>query len=254
MKPSALAAALLPALVMPSMAAERGCFKEAAAWLDQAAADAEARYGVSVTCGPSSGSKQYLLVADGDGTPLGALDAYRDEAAAAVAKRLSGMLSLGREKLKSLTAAHEALLEDMRRLDAEYHVDAGFPTALANSVRYPDNQAQLLGLGMPDCSGGGYQSTTPLGRLAVKVSEYLPGRDEYGDDSIYKKGDLQVAFAADAGLQASYAARVKALTSDNQCLAYLQRAEEYSADRMRAKLGPDAKITSWDELRQKYSR
>ncbi len=98
------------------------------------------------------------------------------------------LLSLSKEQIIAMDNAKKALYEDIDWMKDNYGVNFYDPNAMPFAFRFPENKHQRLYVTLAahqisDC-------------FLVKPTEFVLGRSDYEDSSIYQQGDLQRLFVA----------------------------------------------------------
>ncbi|MGV8087145.1 MAG: hypothetical protein ACP5N1_05950 [Candidatus Woesearchaeota archaeon] len=119
-------------------------------------------------------------------------------------KKLVEMLQTPKIQLKKLVESNEILATDIKELEEFWGASFYVPHALPLEERILNGQKQLLNLTTELYDARYYNSSNPVGKLYVNISEYVPGKNYYADDSIYKKGDLQKELVKDSKLFSAY--------------------------------------------------
>jgi hypothetical protein len=119
-------------------------------------------------------------------------------------KKLDEMLQTPKIQLKKLVESNEVLNSDITELEEVWGVYPYQPRALLLAERTLNGQKQILNLTTDLYTATRYDSSDMIGKLYVNISEYIPGKNDYPDDSIYKKGDLQKEFVKDSEVFSKY--------------------------------------------------
>jgi len=106
---------------------------------------------------------------------------------------------LSEDRLVAVEEASKALNADIKDIEESLGLQFYSPRAVPIYNRCPSSTLQLLYMGMETHrDGGGYSSLDLISKdFKVKISEFVPEREDYSDAILYKKGDLQAAFCND---------------------------------------------------------
>ncbi len=173
----------------------------------------DAEYVISITGGPDI----YSLVDLSDGGKIGTVMLRRSDYypgadeklyhGGDLQEKLEEMLMTPMEQLKRLVESDRLLYDDIRRLKADLGVLCYKPTAWSQEERIPDGERQILIATTEFSDGHCYISSEGIGVVFVNISEYIPGRHDYPDGTIYREGELRQEFSNDRELVSAYVER-----------------------------------------------
>ncbi len=107
------------------------------------------------------------------------------------------LLSLSKEGILAMHAARKALYEDIAWMRENYGVTFYDPNAMPLEYRFPENQHQRLFVAMEHFTDKAWTSSHQISDcFLVKPTQFILGRSDYEDSSIYQQGDLPRLFVA----------------------------------------------------------
>lgn len=174
----------------------------------------EVSYQISVRGGPSI----YRLTDLTDGKVLGSVELRRTNYfpgqnkwlyhQGELQEKLGKILKTPKDQLKRLVKSKRVLYEDIKNLEKEMGISCYDPNALPLEERIPDGERQILYVTTEFFDGNFYSSSEQMGVVSVNVSEHIPGRTNYSEESVYQRGDLKKSIMQNKELFSAYVKRV----------------------------------------------